>query len=113
VWAIDVNERARARCQANAAANGVANVHVVAPDDVPPGVTFAVIWSNPPIRIGKAALHGLLHQWLARLATGGAAVLVVHKHLGADSLAGWLGGEGWNVTRLASRQGYRVLQITA
>ena len=25
---------------------------------------FAAIWSNPPIRIGKAALHELLRTWL-------------------------------------------------
>ena len=60
VWAVDVNERARALCAANAAANGLANVVVAAPDDVPADVRFDVIWSNPPIRIGKPALHELL-----------------------------------------------------
>jgi 16S rRNA (guanine1207-N2)-methyltransferase len=112
VWAVDVNERARTLCALNAAANAVANVRVAAPDEVPADVSFAAIWSNPPIRIGKAALHTLLETWLARLAPGGVAVLVVQKHLGADSLAEWLTGEGWRVDRIASRQGYRILEVT-
>jgi 16S rRNA (guanine1207-N2)-methyltransferase len=76
-------------------------------------VRFASIWSNPPIRIGKAALHDLLLVWLGRLVEGGFAVLVVSKHLGSDSLAAWLADEGWAVERLGSRQGYRLLRVTA
>ena len=112
VWAVDVNERARALCAANAAANGVANVDVVAPDDVPDDVRFDAIWSNPPIRIGKDALHELLLAWLDRLAPEGRAVLVVQKHLGADSLQRWLTEQGWPTTRLASAKGYRLLDVS-
>ena len=111
VWAVDVNERARDLCAANVAANGLTNVAVAAPDDVPDGVRFDVIWSNPPIRIGKAALHGLLATWLDRLAPTGRAVLVVHKHLGSDSLQRWLADQGWPTTRLASAKGYRLLDV--
>src|SRR3954451_9678049 len=110
VWAVDVNERARQLCAENTAAFG--NVTVVAPDDVPADVCFDAIWSNPPIRIGKPALHGLLATWLARLAPSGAAELVVQRHLGADSLSGWLEAQGYNVRRLASRQAYRVMEVT-
>ena len=111
IWAVDVNERARALCAANAAAASLENVRVVAPDDVPDGIQFDGIWSNPPIRIGKPALHALLTRWLGRLADGGTAWLVVHKHLGADSLARWLESEGRTVERLSSRAGYRILQV--
>jgi len=111
VWAVDVNERARALCAANAEANGIANVTVAAPDEVPPAVRFAGIWSNPPIRVGKTALHELLTRWLDRLAEDATAALVVQKHLGADSLARWLVEQGWPTTRVAARQGYRVLQV--
>jgi 16S rRNA (guanine1207-N2)-methyltransferase len=113
VWAVDVNERARKLCAANAAANGAANVTVAAPDDVPEDVRFAAIWSNPPIRIGKPALHQLLSRWLDRLADGGHAALVVQKHLGADSLQRWMNEQGWATSRRASRQGYRILDVTA
>ena len=112
VWAVDVNERARALCAANAAANGVDNVTVVAPDDVPEDVRFDAIWSNPPIRIGKDLLRDLLTRWLDCLAPDGRAVLVVQKHLGADSLHRWLTEQGWPTTRLASAKGYRLLDVS-
>jgi 16S rRNA G1207 methylase RsmC len=113
VWAVDVNERARELCTANAAAAGLADrIVVAAPDDVDPAVRFDLIWSNPPVRIGKPALHDLLDRWLARLTPEGRAVLVVQKHLGADSLARRLADEGWTVRRLVSRQAYRILEVT-
>ena len=111
VWAVDINARARALCAANAAANGITNIVVAAPDEVPSDVRFDVIWSNPPIRIGKPALHQLLTGWLDRLAPAGRAVLVVQRNLGADSLHRWLTGEGWPTTRLASAKGYRLLGV--
>jgi 16S rRNA G1207 methylase RsmC len=112
VWAVDSNERARALCVDNAARALVADrVHVCGPDDVAGDVEFDVIYSNPPIRIGKAALHDLLGRWLGRLVPDGVAYLVVQKHLGADSLARWLGDEGWTVTRLVSRRAYRILEV--
>ena len=63
------------------------------------------IWSNPPIRIGKEALHELLLTWLPRLAPGGRAVMVVGKNLGADSLQRWLGEQGYPTERRRERQG--------
>jgi 16S rRNA G1207 methylase RsmC len=83
------------------------------PEQVDPSVTFDEIWSNPPIRIGKPALHELLLTWLPRLAPGGTARLVVARNLGADSLAAWLAGEGWTVTREGSAKGFRVLSVQA
>lgn len=113
VWAVDVNERARALTAANAEALGLRDrVHVAAPDDVPADVRFAGVWSNPPIRIGKGPLHELLTTWLDRLdPERGRAGLVVHKHLGSDSLQRWLVQSGWPTTRLVSRAGYRVFEV--
>jgi 16S rRNA (guanine1207-N2)-methyltransferase len=112
VWAVDVNRRALALTDANAAANGVPNVRVAEPDDVPDDVRFTTIWSNPPIRIGKPELHALLERWLVRLAPGGTAVLVVQKHLGADSLTRWLNESGHPTRRLQSRASYRLLEVS-
>ena len=109
VWAVDVNARALELTAANAARNAV-TVHAVPPGDVPEDVRFSTIWSNPPIRIGKEALHDLLLTWLPRLAPGGRMVMVVGKNLGADSLQRWLGEQGWPTTRLASHKGFRVLE---
>jgi 16S rRNA G1207 methylase RsmC len=113
VWAVDVNERALDLCRSNAASAGLDNMVVTTPDDMPDDVTFNAIWSNPPIRIGKAALHDLLSRWLDRLAPGGSAHLVVQRHLGSDSLARWLTDEGWTTQRRASRKGFRLLDVAA
>lgn len=112
VWAIDVNERALGLCRDNAAMAGVAaRMQVATPGGVPDPVVFDEIWSNPPIRIGKPALHALLLNWLPRLTADGRAVLVVGKNLGADSLQRWLSGEGLPCKRLASAKGFRVLEV--
>lgn len=110
VVAVDVNERSRSLTTTNAAELGLVNVTVTAPDDVSPE-PFDLIWSNPPIRIGKEALHALLVRWLDRLAPAGTAILVVNRHLGADSLQRWLETRGHPTERLASRKGYRLLQV--
>ena len=113
VWAVDINGRARELCQANAEANGITNVRVVEPDGLPADISFACIWSNPPIRIGKPALHEMLLRWLTRLAPDAEAVMVVHKHLGGDSLQRWLTEQGYPATRFASSSGYRILRVPA
>ncbi len=111
VTAVDVNERALLLTRENAAALGLADRVVAAtPDAVDPAATYDEIWSNPPIRIGKPALHALLLTWLPRLAPGGRAVMVVGKHLGADSLQRWLGDHGLPTERLASAKGFRILE---
>ena len=111
VWAVDVNERALDLVRRNAARLGLMNLNAVLPDDVPDDVEFAAIWSNPPIRIGKDALHELLLTWLPRLRPGGEARLVVGKNLGADSLQRWLTEQGHPTERVASSKGFRILSV--
>jgi 16S rRNA G1207 methylase RsmC len=86
---------------------------------VPADLRFAAIWSNPPIRVGKAVLHEMLLTWLPRLADGGTAYLVVQKNLGSDSLQRWLDAElagrfpgQFTVARHASARTFRVLSVT-
>jgi 16S rRNA G1207 methylase RsmC len=112
VDAVDVNERALALCHENAKVLGVADrVRVLRPDEVDPEARYDEIWSNPPIRIGKQALHELLLSWLARLAADGVARLVVGKNLGADTLQRWLIERGYSCDRVASAKGFRVLLV--
>ncbi|MEV4007874.1 methyltransferase [Actinomadura sp. NPDC049753] len=111
VLGVDVNRKALAMAESNANAAGLDNVRFTLADDADPGLRFAAIWSNPPIRIGKAALHDLLLTWLPRLAPGGLAHLVVQKHLGSDSLQKWLAAQGFPTERIASRSAYRVLRV--
>jgi 16S rRNA (guanine1207-N2)-methyltransferase len=120
VTALDVNHRALDLARRNAARLGVADrVRVVTANEIPADSQFDAIWSNPPIRVGKDALHELLATWLPRLAPGGEAWLVVQKNLGADSLARWIadqrGADGapWGeITKVGSAKGFRVLKLT-
>ena len=109
---MDVNERALDLVRRNAERLGLGNVRAVLPDEVPDGLEFDLCWSNPPIRVGKQALHDLLTRWLPRLADGGVAWLVVQKNLGSDSLARWITDTlGVPVAREASSKGFRILRV--
>ena len=113
VWGVDVNARARDLTRENLRRAGL-TASVLSPDEAfaaLDGRRIRLIWSNPPVRIGKDALHELLLSWLALLSADGEAWLVVLKNLGADSLATWLTGQGWDVSRQASSKGFRVLRV--
>jgi 16S rRNA G1207 methylase RsmC len=111
VTGVDVNERALLLANENAVALGVADrFAALSPATVAADATYDELWSNPPIRIGKAALHELLLTWFARLVPGGRAVMVVGKNLGADSLQRWLEGQGYPTSRVGSAKGFRVLE---
>lgn len=115
VTAVDVNERALELTQLNAAAAGFDNVAVREANEAlaefaREGKGIDLIWANPPIRIGKAALHDLLTGWLSQLNDDGRAYLVVQRNLGADSLANWLTEQGFPTTKVGSSKGFRVLQ---
>lgn len=123
ITALDVNQRALDLLTRNVARVGavapLAPIRAETADAIDPALRFDAIWSNPPIRIGKEALHGLLAAWLPRLVAGGEAWLVVQKNLGADSLARWIGeqtddaGVAWGyVDKVRSSKGFRVLVFT-
>lgn len=114
VWAIDVNQRALELTALNAKDLGLKNIKTALPNDVPADIQFQTIWSNPPIRIGKQALHEILETWIPRLTPGGTAWLVVQKNLGSDSLQRWLSEKyepDFVVTRFTSVKSFRILKI--
>lgn len=115
VYAVDVNERALDLLRTTAASLGLDSVHASQPDGIPEEVRFDAIWSNPPIRVGKAVLHDLMLTWLPRLAPGGVAYLVVQKNLGSDSLQRWLvenlDPHVHAVSRFTSEKGFRILEV--
>ncbi|HET6301323.1 class I SAM-dependent methyltransferase [Microbacterium sp.] len=114
VWAVDVNERALDLVRRNAESLGLENVNAVLPDDVPDDIAFRTIRSNPPIRVGKNQLHGLLERWIPRLAERSDAWLVVQRNLGSDSLQRWLAATfdtGYSVQRAATGRGFRVIRV--
>lgn len=114
VWAVDVNERALELTRRNAQALGLDNVRTATPDEVPDDVGFMTIWSNPPIRVGKNELHGMLDRWLPRLQEGADGWLVVARNLGSDSLQRWMESRFRGVlaiSRGATHKGFRVLRV--
>jgi 16S rRNA G1207 methylase RsmC len=118
VWAVDVNQRALALSRTNAKTLGINDFRAVTPAEVPTDISFDTIWSNPPIRVGKPALHEMLMKWLPRLAPSAAAYLVVQKNLGSDSLQRWLETElaarepeAFTVQRQATARGFRLLTV--
>jgi len=123
VTAVDVNERALDLLDRNvarvASAHRIGRVTGSLPNAVDPTLSFDALWSNPPIRIGKEALHELLARWIPRVKPGGEAWLVVQKNLGADSLASWIAaqadadGKPWGaVDKVRSSKGFRVLRLS-
>jgi len=115
VWAIDVNQRSLDLTKANAATLGLTNIRACLPEEVPGDIEFTGIWSNPPIRVGKAELHSILLKWLPRLAAECESYLVVAKDLGADSLLKWLQAElteDFDAQRIDTEKGFRILRVT-
>lgn len=114
VWAVDINERARRLTAQNAQRLGLTNIRACAPHEVPYDTQFDEIRSNPPIRVGKDALHEILLTWISRLSAGGSATLVVAKHLGAPSLQRWLSETfaDCEVERLAREKGFHIIRVT-
>lgn len=120
IVAVDVNERALELTELNAKNAGLKHIRTSLVDDALKENNtlefnnFDLIWSNPPIRVGKEMLHDILMTWIPRLKVGGAAYLVVQKNLGSDSLIPWLAanlGENYNVEKYASSKGYRIIEV--
>jgi 16S rRNA (guanine1207-N2)-methyltransferase len=112
VWAVDVNERALALVARNAERLGLGNVRAAAPAAVPSGLRFAALYSNPPVKIGKAPMRQLVLDWMDRLEPEAHAHLVVKRSMGSDSFAAWLVEQRYEVRRLASKRGYRILAVS-
>jgi 16S rRNA G1207 methylase RsmC len=94
---------------------GLTNLTICHPDEVPPETRFDLMWSNPPIRVGKVALHGIVTRWLNTLTPQGEAWFVIAKKLGGDSFQHWInqGNPGhFQATRVETSRGFRVLCVT-
>ncbi len=115
--AVDVNPRALALTAENLSRNGFTNFQVMPAEQALTSLMeqkkkISVIWSNPPIRIGKDALHELLTTWFALLTEEGCAYLVVQRNLGADSLIKWINSAGYTGEKYASAKGFRIIKVT-
>ena len=107
----DVNRRAVALARRNAAANGVAaDVREGALYEPVAGISFDHIASNPPIRAGKAIVHGIVDGASAHLRERGSLWLVVRTQQGAPSLTQKMEDVFGNAEVVARGGGFRVLR---
>lgn len=112
ILAIEINSRAIELIEANADLLNLKNIKTKQLSQIE-NESIDQIWSNPPIRIGKSALHELLIESFTKLKPGGEAFLVVQKHLGADSLSKWLEQEqNHMVQKIDNSKGFRVFRVT-
>ncbi len=105
----DVNERALDLARENAKTHGV-NASIIKSDafEAIDG-SFDAIVTNPPIRIGKPRLYGMLETAKAHLKPGGALWLVMHKKHGALSTIAHLKTH-YTADVVATHKGFRVIR---
>lgn len=111
VTMVDVNARACALAEANAAANGAA-AEVLCGDarEVLAGRVFDLILANPPCRSGREAVLGLLQWSASALAPGGELWAVIQTNKGARRYARDLLQWFPQVETVRMHAGYRVLR---
>ncbi|MFT8872737.1 MAG: class I SAM-dependent methyltransferase [Sporolactobacillus sp.] len=106
----DINERAVQLARENAAANALrATVFQGDRLSAVQGL-FAAVVSNPPIRAGKAVVHGIFADSCAVLLPGGTFWTVVQKKQGAPSALARLRELYEDVRMIARSKGYAVFR---
>lgn len=111
VWMIDINERAVALSQENAALNNVENVAIMQSDifsSVPIAEKFNTIVTNPPIRAGKAVVHAIFEGARERIVPGGSLWIVIQKKQGAPSALEKLESLFDEVEEVDKDKGFRI-----
>ncbi|WP_232525714.1 class I SAM-dependent methyltransferase [Actinomyces sp. zg-332] len=117
IYSVDVNERSVELTDLNAKTLGLENIHALEVQNAlkyfsENNIKFDLIWSNPPIRVGKEAFHSFLKTYLDLLKDNGIAYLVVQKNLGADTCIKWLNEQGYVANKYASQKGFRIIEVT-
>lgn len=108
---VDVNERALALSEQNAAQNGVTiETRLSHAYDEVGGEQFAAIVTNPPIRAGKQVVHTILREAHAHLVIGGAIYVVIQKKQGAPSAKKLLEDVFGQVETIAKEKGYFIFR---
>lgn len=107
----DVNRRAVALARGNAARNGVrVDVREGPLYEPVTGLAFDHIASNPPIRAGKAVVHGIVEGAPAHLSAGGSLWLVARTRQGAPSLKAKMVATLDNADAVSRAGGFQVLR---
>ena len=108
---VDVNTRALDLAKRNAELNAV-SAYEIFQSDMYAQVTgnFNAIVSNPPIRAGKAVVHGILSGAFDHLNPGGSLTVVIQKKQGAPSAQKKLEEVFGNCQIVAKDKGYFILK---
>jgi 16S rRNA (guanine1207-N2)-methyltransferase len=111
---VDVNERALELAQVNASANQVADRARIWLSDQLAQVSdcYQSIVTNPPIRAGKAVVHGIYTQSYDSLVEGGRLFVVIQKKQGAPSTIKALEALFGNCKIINKDAGYYILCAT-
>ena len=107
---IDVNDRALELVHDSAKLNNVeVNAHKsFVYDDV--SGSYDYIITNPPIRAGKAVVHGIFEGAISHLNTGGALYVVIRKQQGAESAIVKIKEVFGNCETIDKEKGYFILR---
>ena len=111
VHMVDVNRRSLELARKNAELNKI-SVNIYESNSYE-NITdkFDFIISNPPIRVGKKVLYGILFDAKKHLKKDGELWIVVHKDQGAKSLMKDLESE-YNVTLVTKNKGFYIICCT-
>ena len=108
---VDVNERALALSEQNAARNGVTvETRLSHAYDAVGEEQFAAIVTNPPIRAGKQVVHTILRDAHSHLVVGGTLYVVIQKKQGAPSAKKLLEEVFGQVDTIAKDKGYFIFK---
>ena len=109
----DVNLRALECARKNATSLGLIpnNVTILESDVYSSldGKRFSTIVTNPPIRAGKKVTYAMYAGAIDHLHQGGQLILVIRKKQGAESCEAYLRTLFPEVTKVASKKGFRIL----
>ena len=109
----DVNLRALALAEKNAASSGV-RVRCVESDGMAAleGSRFDAVVTNPPIRAGKQVIYRMFADAARSLTPTGALYLVIRKQQGAESCMKYLGTLFAQVDKLDKSAGFWVIRAS-
>jgi 16S rRNA (guanine1207-N2)-methyltransferase len=110
VWMVDADVRAVRLAEENVRQNHIENAHVQASDitlDLPEGLRFDLVLSNPPTHSGKEVLQSFVGEAYDLLRPGGSLYVVVNRLL---SIRDMMDGTFGNVEQVERRKGFLVLR---
>lgn len=110
IWMVDVDVRASRLAEENVRLNGIETAHVLLSDitlDLPDGLRFDLVLSNPPTHSGKEVLQSFVGESFDLLRPGGSLYLVVNRLLSVKEMMHDTFG---NVEQMERRKGFIVFR---